>query len=273
MAEVRVNGVRLAYELLGHGEPILFLAGTGMAKEFWLAASAPALVEAGYQVVLVDNRGVGGSDSPPATYAVADLAADTAGFIEQLGISPCRLVGHSLGGLAAELLAAERPDLVRAAALLCSAGPPTAFLRLWAQAQVEAARDDSDLPYMQATVTLATGLTPHQLRDDALVQGFAETLLARPPWPNPGRHGQFAAGVSWATQDAATHAARWAKISVPLLAVASEQDVWFPPAAARQLTQAVPGSELAVIPDSGHFGPLTHVAEVTKALLKFFATN
>ena len=98
-------------------------------------------------------------------------------------------------------------------------------------------------------------------------------MLAGPPWRNPGRHGQFAADLAWFTQYAASHAVRWAKISVPGLAIAFEQDVLFPPASARQLTEAVPGAELAVIPDSGHFGGLTHAAVVAKALLKFFATN
>src|SRR5215831_12721883 len=106
------------------------MPGTGLVKEALLGGPAPALVGAGYQVVLMDNRGTGGSDAPPAPYAVADLAADAAGLIEQLGIGRCRLVGWSLGGYVAEFLAAERPDLVRAVALLGSAGPPTAFARL-----------------------------------------------------------------------------------------------------------------------------------------------
>jgi hypothetical protein len=68
MAEATVNGVRLAYELQGHGTPILFLPGTGMVKEAWLGGPAPALADAGYQVVLVDNRGVGDlMPRPPPT--------------------------------------------------------------------------------------------------------------------------------------------------------------------------------------------------------------
>jgi pimeloyl-ACP methyl ester carboxylesterase len=225
-----VNGVRLAYELQGQGKPILFLPGTSMEKEAWLAGLAPALTGAGYQVVLVDNRGAGESDAPPVPYAVADLAADTAGLIEQLGIGRCRLAGYSLGGFVAEHLAAERPDLVRAVALLGSAGPPTAYLQLSIEAELDAARQGINVPQRkQIADAIAELLTPAQLQDDALVQGWTELMLARPPWRNPGRHGQLAADDAWFTQYAATHAARWAKISVPLLAVAFEQDVGFPP--------------------------------------------
>jgi pimeloyl-ACP methyl ester carboxylesterase len=269
-----VNGVRLAYELQGHGTPILFLPGTSMVKEAWLDGPAPALTGAGYQVVLVDNRGVGGSDAPPAPYAVADLAADTAGLIEQLGIGRCRLVGYSLGGFAAEHLAAERPDLVRAVALLGSAGPPTAYLQFSIEAELETARQGIDLPQRKLIAdAMAELLTPTQLQDDALVQRVTERMLARPPWGNPGRHGQFAADHAWVTRYRATHAARWAKISVPLLAVAFEQDPGFPPGSARLLTQAIPGAQLTVIPDAGHGGVFTHAAEVGEALLKFFAAT
>src|SRR5262249_53951337 len=114
VADATVNGVRIAYELHGHGEPIVFVPGTGMVKEALLAGRATALVETGYQGVLMDTGGVGGSDAPPAPYAVADLAPDVAGLIEQLGIGRCRVVGYSLGGFVTEFLAAERPDLVMA---------------------------------------------------------------------------------------------------------------------------------------------------------------
>jgi pimeloyl-ACP methyl ester carboxylesterase len=274
VAEVRVNGVRLAYELLGQGEPILLLAGTGMAKEVWLAGPASALAEAGYQVVLIDNRGVGASDSPPAPYAVADLAADAAGLIEQLGVGPCRLVGYSLGGYAAEVLAAERPELLRAVALLASAGPLSACARFGLEAEAETARQGIDLPRgKQVFDALATCLTPAQLQDDAVVRRFTEKMLTGPQWGNPGRHGQFAAGAAWSAQDIAAHSARWAKISVPVLAVAFEHDVLCPPASARQLSQAVSGAELALIPGSGHYAVITHAGEVATVLLNFFATN
>jgi pimeloyl-ACP methyl ester carboxylesterase len=83
MAEATVNGVWLAYEVHGQGEPILFLAG--LAKEAWFGGPAPAIAEPGYQVVLVDNRGFGRSEAPPVPYAIADLAADTAGLNDDAG--------------------------------------------------------------------------------------------------------------------------------------------------------------------------------------------
>jgi len=270
MAEAIVNGVRLAYELHGQGTPVLFLPTDGMVKESWLAGPAPALAEAGYQAVLVDFRGCGGSDAPPPPYTVADLAADAAGLIEQLGLGRCRLVGYGLGGAVAEHLAAERPDLVRAAALLGSAGPPTAFARFLEEAAAEADEVIDRFPRLQVAIGLLVLFTRDQLRDDAFVHGLTERMLARPPGAIPGLH---AAAVAWMAEYQATHAARWAKISVPLLAVAFEQSLGSPPGSVRQFTQAIPGAELAVIPGASSGGVFTHAAEVSEVLLKFFAAS
>jgi pimeloyl-ACP methyl ester carboxylesterase len=270
MAEAIVNGVRLAYELHGQGKPVLFLPTDGMMKESWLAGPAPALAEAGYQAVLVDLRGCGGSDAPPPPYTVADLAADTAGLIEQLGLGRCRLVGYGLGGAVAEHLAAERADLVRAAALLGSVGPPTAFARFVEEAVLEADEVIDRFPRLQVAIGMFVLFTPAQLQDDAFVHRLTERMLERAPGAIPGLH---AAGVAWLKQDQATRAARWAKISVPLLAVVFEQSLGSPPSNVRQFTQAIPGAELAVIPGAGGGGVFTHAAEISEVLLKFFAAD
>jgi thioesterase CepJ len=127
--------------------------------------------------------------------------------------------------------------------------------------------------HKQIADVLAELLTPGQLQDDALVEGWTVRLSTRPPWGNPGRYGQFAAAHTWNDQFADTHAVHWARISVPLLAVAFAQDVSFPPSSARQLTETIPSAELAVIPDAGHGGVFTHAPQVSEVLLPFFAST
>jgi pimeloyl-ACP methyl ester carboxylesterase len=171
----------------------------------------------------------------------------------------------------AEHLTAERANLVRAAALLGCAGGPTAYARLVIEAELEMASQGIEPPQRKNVADLLGVLfTPAQLQVDALVEAWTTRLLARPPWRNPGCHGQCAADNGWNEGYEAMHAARWAKLSVPLLAVAFEYDAGFPPSSVRQLTQAIPGAELAVIPGAGHGGALTHPGEVGEVLLKFF---
>ena len=98
MASVVVNGVRLAYEVSGDGDPVLLIAGTGMPASAWELHGAPTLRDAGYRVITFDNRGTGDSDGPPGPYTVTEMAADTAGLLEHLGYGTALVVGLSLGG-------------------------------------------------------------------------------------------------------------------------------------------------------------------------------
>lgn len=251
---------------------MLLLAGTGMVKETWLLAWVPMLIGAGYQVVIMDHRGVGESDAPEAPYTIEEMATDTAGVVEHLGIGPCLLIGCSLGGMVAEQLLVDHPELVRAAALVSAARPLTAFGRLYARGQAEAAAAGIDLPESVAVpMLLGLILTPQQLQDDELVQPYFDRLAAAPPWRGPGRLGQFSANLD-AELDGA-YRSRRPRISRPVLVVAYTDDVVLPPCSAVAMVTTIPGAELAVIDGAAHGGILTRPAESTKVITDFFAPH
>src|SRR5690349_20560788 len=129
MPSVLVNGVRLAYEATGSGEPVVLVAGTGMPGSAWELLCAADLRSAGFEVFAFDQRGVSASDGPDGPYSVEMLAEDLAGLVDGLQLGPVRLVGLSLGGSVVQLLAATRPELVRSAVLWASVGRSPAFFR------------------------------------------------------------------------------------------------------------------------------------------------
>ncbi|HWH96588.1 MAG TPA: alpha/beta hydrolase [Baekduia sp.] len=106
------DGVRLAgIDFGGGGPPVLLLHGlAGYAGEW--AQTAGWLTERA-RVVALDARGHGNSEPLPADVSRSAHVADAAFAVESLGLAPVVVVGQSLGGLTALLLAAERPDLVR----------------------------------------------------------------------------------------------------------------------------------------------------------------
>jgi pimeloyl-ACP methyl ester carboxylesterase len=115
------DGVRVAgIDFCGEGPPILLLHGlAGHAGEWaetagWLAKRA--------RVVALDARGHGDSERCPADVSRAAHVADAAFAVERLGLAPVLVVGQSLGGLTALLLAAEHPELVRGLVMV-EAGP------------------------------------------------------------------------------------------------------------------------------------------------------
>jgi len=109
MADLTVNGVRLAYDIHGEGDPVLLVPATGQPAFAWTLSQVPALTAAGYQVITFDLRGMAPSDSPTGPYSVQGMAEDTADLLDHLAVGPCRVAGYSLGSLITQELALEAP--------------------------------------------------------------------------------------------------------------------------------------------------------------------
>ena len=115
------DGVHLAcLDYGGEGPPVLILPGLGGHAGEW-AETAGWLTER-FRVLALDARGQGHSERHPDAVSPEAHVADTAYVIEQIGIAPAILIGHSLGGQRALMLAGEQPDLVRAL-VVADSGP------------------------------------------------------------------------------------------------------------------------------------------------------
>ena len=109
MESTTVNGVRLEYEVRGTGEP-LALSHVGLvADAFAPLMNQPAL--SSYRRIRYHRRGHGGSAHTAGPVSIADQAADLAGLLDYLGVRRAHIAGHSISGLIALQLAADRPDL------------------------------------------------------------------------------------------------------------------------------------------------------------------
>lgn len=118
MPEVRVNGVRLYYEELGHGDPILCIHGTSSSARVWRTDATRELSELG-RVIVYDRRGCTRSERPePYDTSVVQHAEDAAGLLRALDAAPAVVIGRSYGGETAIELALRDPELVRALVLL-----------------------------------------------------------------------------------------------------------------------------------------------------------
>jgi thioesterase CepJ len=270
MHEVTTNGATLSSEVTGEGEPLLLIAGCGQPAVAWHLAMVPALAAAGYAVATYDNRGVEPSSSPPAPYSVDQMTADAVGLLDHLGWDePVLVAGHSMGGWIAETLVLDHPRRVLAAAFMGSANRPTAWEIAITTVERDLARLDYDLPPLfYATETLRY-LPTSDLQDSDVVSEWLSLMGDLPPWPNPGRLGQYEAALAWSTDPART--TRWPEIQTPCLVLAFEHDVDSPPRYAREAAEAIAGCEYREVAGSGHIGIITHPAEVAQMLVEFFA--
>jgi pimeloyl-ACP methyl ester carboxylesterase len=111
------DGITLAYELAGTGEPVLCIHGAFIADTFRPLLTEQALTDR-YQLIAYHRRGYGGSSHPPGQVSVAQQAADCRALLQQLGVERAHVVGHSFGGVIALQLALDAPTLVHSLALL-----------------------------------------------------------------------------------------------------------------------------------------------------------
>ncbi len=193
MPELSLDGVTIAYDVFGSGEPVVLVCGCGQPSVAWQLTLVPALVDAGYQVLTFDNRGVEPSSSPPPPYSVADLVSDTLGLLDHLDMPVVRIAGHSMGGWVAETMAIRHPHRVLGAAFMGSCNMATAWEKAITTVERDLARLDAPLPPLfYATETLRY-LPNHELQDDTVVDSWLEMIGDLPPWPNPGPLGQYEA--------------------------------------------------------------------------------
>ena len=116
MAEVEVNGVKIAYQQLGEGPDVILVHGLAANRAFWYGQYALPLQKR-FRVTLFDLRGHGYSGRPPSGYSAVDMARDLAGLVEHLQLERCAVVGHSYGGAVALEYACMCPQKVERLAL------------------------------------------------------------------------------------------------------------------------------------------------------------
>jgi pimeloyl-ACP methyl ester carboxylesterase len=268
--DVELGEVTIAYDVFGEGEPVVLVCGCGQPAVGWQLEIVPCLVAAGYQVVTFDNRGVAPSSSPRAPYSIDQMVGDTLGLMDHLGVESVRVAGYSMGGWVAETMAVNHADRVRSAAFIGSCNQATAWEKAITTVERDIARLDPDLPPLfYATETLRY-LPNRDLQNDELVDGWLSLIGDLPPWPNPGRLGQYEACLAWSTDTERTR--DWPSITVPCLVLAFEHDVDSPPARARQAAGQIRSAKFVEIPDASHLGVFTHGGAVAKTLIDFFGS-
>src|SRR3954451_10722722 len=119
MAKVEVGGREFHFERGGSGAPLLLIQGMSGTHVSWGEAFKGRLEE-GFDVVAFDNRGIGLSAPVDGPFTIAEMAEDTAGLLEALGIESPHVVGISMGGMIAQELALAHPERLRSLTLGCT---------------------------------------------------------------------------------------------------------------------------------------------------------
>lgn len=253
---VTIHGHRRAYRMCGSGPALLLLHGIGDSSASWVPLMRPLAEQ--FTVIVPDLLGHGESDKPRADYSVAAFANGMRDLLDVLGFDKATVVGHSLGGGVAAQLTYQHPTRVERLVLVASGGVSrevNPFLRL---ASTPAA--DVFLPLMKLPpVRLAAMAGIELLRRSGTDLGRDAEELSRvlDALPEVAARGAFSrtlqSVVDWRGQVVTMLDRSYLAEAMPVLLIWGAHDAVIPVAHAQIAHEAMPGSQLEVFADAGHF--------------------
>jgi len=246
--------------------PVVLVQGLGLSSRFWF--DQPRLIsqheDRPHGVVVLDNRGTGGSDRPRGPYTMAQMADDVAAVIDASGFASAIVVGISMGGMIAQHVAMRHPGKVRGLVLLATTpGLP------WATPPgPQALATLLSLPLLGDRGGARAKRLHRLLLPESEVHRGHEHLADWPsaldadPISTAAFLSQFYAAVTnWTGRGLA-------KIGCPTVVVTGAEDILVPPRNSRQLARRIPTSHLEILPDVAHAVPLLRPEIVWSSLGK-----
>lgn len=238
------DGARIHYEVAGRadGEPLLLIQGLGADLKGW-AAQRYALGRR-YRLLLVDNRGAGGSDKPEGPYDLEVMAEDAIAVLDAEGVDTAHVMGASMGGVLAQIVAVRHPDRVRSLVLACTACHHHAW-------RVELLADWADLAEAKGMRALAHEAIRWLVGPRHHVRFRVPFGLLGPLVLNIPAHA-FAAQARAITSMSDDVREELRFIDVPTLVIVGTQDILTPLPDSEELAELIPGAELSVITGAAH---------------------
>jgi pimeloyl-ACP methyl ester carboxylesterase len=275
----QVGEIELAYETFGDpgDPPVLLVMGLATQMIGWPDEFCAGLADRGLYVIRFDNRDIGlsthlddrgapdilailGGDRSNVPYPLADLADDTAGLLDALHLDSAHVVGASMGGMVAQLVAIRHPHRVRSlTSIMSTTGDPSVGMPAEAAMGVLLAppATDRESAIQRAIDTYRVIGSPGFEFDEQALRDRAGLSYDRRYNP-AGVARQLAAILS--TPD---RTADLAAVDVPTLVIHGEQDALVNVSGGRATAAAIPGAELLVVDGMGHDLPRAIWPEVT----------
>ncbi len=283
---VRANGIDLCYEIFGDpaAEPMIMIMGLGAQMIQWDDDLCRLLAARGFRVIRFDNRDIGKSGKlsggkrltamellklrflkipVQAPYRLRDMAEDTIGLMDALGIKSAHLVGASMGGMIAQEIAISFPQRVRSlTSIMSTTGnpkvpPATREAMAILMAPPPTTRDEFLARFAKTWKVLRVGSFPE---DEALDRARAERTFER--GLNPAGAGrQLRAVLASGSRKERLHA-----VKAPTLVIHGTVDPLVRPEGGKDTATSIPGAKLLMIEGMGHALPIPMWPQIIDAI-------
>jgi pimeloyl-ACP methyl ester carboxylesterase len=260
-----VEGAEIYYEVHGKGPPMLLLSGTACDGGFWTPHQVPEFAR-DHTVIILDQRGMGKSVTRSDDYSTGRLATDAAEVIKQVRLGPAIVVGHSMGGRVAQLVALDHPATVKAL-VLASTGAGY--------------KSKGGIPPGICLGIIKQGYEKY-IREHNIDIGFSKAFVKQ----NPERVEQCISYLlrvlpSVDVYIAHVNARQWhdtrgrlKDLRVPCLVTVGDDEVHglsdtTHVASAEVLAKSIPGATFKAVPNAGHFYFFSHPEEIHRLIRNF----
>ena len=280
MPTTHLDGIDLEFDVRGEpGAPaVLLIMGLGMPAALWPDEFVQALLDQGFRVVTFDNRDCGGStrlaNAPvpnipvamarallgwkvEAPYTLTDMALDAAAVLDAAGIEDAHVVGVSMGGMIAQVLAALQPQRVLSlTSVMSSSGNPHPSVALGKHRALAALRkpeptDPTDIDAVVEHLMFVFGVIGSPgYRQDVATQRAHLARVARRGLYRAGTERQFGAILASGDRRDLLHGVR-----APTLVIHGADDPLVPVAAGHDTARHVRGARIEIVPGMGHDFP------------------
>jgi pimeloyl-ACP methyl ester carboxylesterase len=260
------RGITLCYETFGDrsNPPAVLIMGLATQMIAWHEDFCARLADRGFYVVRFDNRDTGRSTKldfrPPSPremftrrlpreqYSLSDMAEDAAELVRRLELSPAHVIGASMGGMIAQLVAAEHPETVRSLTSIMSNtgsrrhGQPALGVYRYLLGGPPRTREE----VVDRAAKIFGVVGSKELQDDALVRERAALSFDRGHHP-AGSGRQLGAIVA-----SGNRTGKLRRIAAPTLVIHGDRDKMVRPSGGRATARAIPGARLIMIDGMGH---------------------
>ncbi len=272
--QLSANGISLEVEDHGSpaGEPLVLIMGLGMQLVAWHPDFVTQLVARGFRVIRFDNRDIGLSQRfdqfgvpniPVAAlkaavgmrvsspYSLADMADDTAGVLDALGIASAHICGASMGGMIAQRLAERHPGRVRSLTLIMTSSGarrlpgPTMKVRSAMLSRPEDPKDPKSIIEHYVKLYKLIGSPGYPASDALLHERLGQSV--RRSYRPAGTARQLVAIAADGNRSKLL-----AQIRIPTQVIHGNDDPLVPVAAGHDLAAKIPGAKIDVIDGMGH---------------------
>jgi 3-oxoadipate enol-lactonase len=255
--KIAVNGIQINIRERGRGEPnLVLLHYWGGSSRTWEEVIEHLADQ--HRAIALDHRGWGESDAPARGYSIADLANDAQAVIDALELKRYVVVGHSMGGKTAQLLASRRPAGLLGLVLVAPSPPsPTVLPDEQREALLHVYDSRESIAYARDHIITALPLTEAQ-KERVIEDSLRGAPAAKQAWPTQAMLEDIRSEVR--------------RINVPTLVLSGEHDQVDPATRLREeLLPYISGSQLQILPQAGHLPMLEAPAAVAQAIRQFVA--